>query len=323
MTKSICFDNIASFLNNEYKMTISTFSDLKRNEHFMLLNQKQSQYDTEDSNTLNDRFTRSPVHAVQFLIAYAALDEEQQNQVVANLNINLTKSDLDALIADIDWVALLRSNFQEQETLQFEFTIGITDKKRFLDAARVKCPALYRALENTDHSFVRIESCDEVKFTTKIVQNELWERAFLREAGENFWSVGDFRISSALQESLDLLGEGEKRIINGFTLKKGTGSEAQRIELRIAAPRQSNQYSISSELQTNNGIYAAFVGLNNFYGLSQVDEVVVEIRNEAKFSDEGASASQTQVNTYVQECASLPPANIPSIIEVKELNVFL
>ncbi|CDZ77253.1 hypothetical protein BN59_01535 [Legionella massiliensis] len=296
-------------------MTIRSLTDLKENELFVLLNQMQSQLDAEDPSVLSDRFTRSPMHAIQFLIAYAGLDEEQRRQVVAKLNQNVTKEQLDMLLDDIDWVELL--NAPKRETLEFEFTIGLADRNQFLSAVRSRCPQLYKALQTKANSFVHIENADEVIFTTKIAQNEKWTKPFIREDGKSYWIVRDFRLSDAVLESLNSLQEGNQQIINGFTLRK---REDQGVELHIVAPHSSNQHSIQSKLETNQGIYNAFVGLENFYGLPRVDDLRVEIESEAKFSDKGASASQTQVNTYIAESARIRKKR--SIVEVNQLNVF-
>ncbi|CDZ77172.1 hypothetical protein BN59_01454 [Legionella massiliensis] len=300
-------------------MTISTLADLRQNKVFLLLNEIQSEYDAADSAVLSDRFTRSPMHAIQFLIAYAGLDQNQRRQVIVNLDYEIALQELDALIDDIDWAALLNS--PKRETLDFEFTISLADRGQFLSAVKSRCPQLYTALHSKENGFVHIENADEVIFTTKIAQKEKWLRPFERWPGDNFWIVPDFRLSDAVLDTLNSLPEGKKHVINGFTLSKGRGWKGAppEIELHIAAPRRSNQYAVESKIKTNQGIYGAFVGLENFYGLHRVDDLRVEIENKAMFSDEGAWASQTQVNTYIAESGLV---SFASTVEVTQINAF-
>ena len=121
-----------------------------------------------------------------------------------------------------------------------------------------------------------------------------------------------------LKNIVDKLDEGEERTVGGFIIQKGT---SQDIELHIPAPGKFSQFSIDSKLKTQPGIYSAFVGLNDFYGLDCVDTVDVKIENEANFSDKGASASQIQINIYSKGMESFS-VNESTVITVDNLNVF-
>ena len=74
-------------------MKINTLNDLKNNPIIIKLNEQQSDYDNKDEVLLKGNFTRSPFHAIQFLIVYAGLDEEQRLfalNKLDNKNIKIT-----------------------------------------------------------------------------------------------------------------------------------------------------------------------------------------------------------------------------------------
>jgi len=300
-------------------MPLSSLSDLKKNKFFISLNQQQSQYDSDDKNVVSDQFTRSPVHAVQFLIAYAGLDAEQRKYVVGKLRNRLvTQKSLDILVNDIDWEMMLKSPVDSP--LMFKFTIGLVDPNNFLRAVKTKCPSLYTALNQAD-SIVNIDQTDMVVFTTQIAQEELWTRPFDRDDNADFWVVPHFNLSPSLNRVIADLDDHQTKTVGCFTIRKGTRAAALRVELHINAPADSNQFSIESKIKAKPGIYGAFIGLTHFYGLHQIDDVFVEIENKANFSDKGAFASQTQVTTCMEECG-LSCINGPTIITVNDLNVF-
>ncbi|MFI4919947.1 MAG: hypothetical protein ACHP65_10375 [Legionellales bacterium] len=300
-------------------MSLSSLQELKKHEVFMALNQKQSEFDAIDPALLKDQFTRSPMHAIQFLIAYAGLDDAQRHHVVTNLQSPaITKIQLDDLITEINWIDMLKT--PANNNLSFQFTIGIANKRNFLNAVKEKCPSLYTALNN-GHSIVKIEATDQVVFKTTIAQEELWTLPFTREDVDAYWTVPCFQASPALIRLMEVLKENETTTVGGLTLKKGSKERGHELELHVTAPYSSNQYSIASKIEATPGIYGAFIDLKNFYGLNHVDGVLVKIESKANFSDQGASASQTQTTTFMEECAWARSSE-PSIITVNHLNVF-
>ena len=61
-------------------------NDLKQVPAFITLNKAQFIFDSMDVKFHDTEFTRSPYHALTFLIAYAGLDEEQRKIVVQQFN---------------------------------------------------------------------------------------------------------------------------------------------------------------------------------------------------------------------------------------------
>ncbi|MFI4919838.1 MAG: hypothetical protein ACHP65_09815 [Legionellales bacterium] len=300
-------------------MTLSSFSDLQKNITFSALNQKQAEYDAADVTILNDKFTRSPFHAIQFLIAFAGLSDSQQQQVLSQLAIpSIDKEGLQALIADIEWGALLQPP-AGAKVLKHSFSIALADSDDFLNAVEKKHPHLYQALLHAT-CIVKIEQRDEVVFTSTISQEEAWTTPFVRDKREDFWNVPDYGISPLLKQTIASLNENQLVSLDGFAIKKGRGKAAEHIELLIIAPMISNQFAIDSKIKTAPGIYGAFIGLTHFYGLEQVNRVEVEIANAAHFSDKGASASQTQVTRCRRQNACSGSMN--TVITVHALNVF-
>ena len=301
-------------------MTIKTLTDLKKNAIITELNNQQSQFDNTDNVILSNNFTRSPMHAITFLIAYAGLSENQRQTALSNLNnVKINKVALDDLMLDIDWPAVLK-NGDLSDTLAFEFSIGIANKEYFLSAVKDKCPILHKALIQ-NNCMVNIQETDEVVFTTKISQNELWLQAFNRDTNNNFWTVPKFQLSPSLTQIIQGLAETKTMTSGAFHIQKGLGHLAKNVELRITAPNETNEFAIENKIKVNPGIYGAFIGLYNFYGLERVDGVIVELESQAKFSDKGASASQTQVVTCYTESCCLRSKNEPTVITVEDLHV--
>lgn len=301
-------------------MTIKTLTDLKKNAIIIELNNQQSQFDNTDNAILSNNFTRSPVHAITFLIAYAGLNEDQRQTALSNLNnAKINKIALDNLILDIDWPAVLK-NGDLSDTLAFEFSIGIANKDCFLSAVKDKCPILHQALIQ-HNCMVNIQETDEVVFITKISQNELWLQAFDRDDNNNFWTVPKFQLSPSLTQIIQGLAETKTMTSGAFHIRKGFGHLAKNVELRITAPSETNEFAVENKIKVNRGIYGAFIGLYNFYGLKRVDGVIVELESRAKFSDKGASASQTQVVICYTESCGARSKNEPTVITVRDLHV--
>lgn len=300
-------------------MTITTLTALKENPLIMTLNEQQSLFDNQDPEILKGNFTRSPYHALTFLIAYAGLTDEQKVFVLKNLNNhNIQKQALDDLIQDIEWKTVLVAT---EDTLSFEFSIDIADKNIFLEAIKDKCASLYEALNNHD-CFVTINKGDVVKFTTKINQDELWEEPFDRGNASKFWEVPRFELSPVLIDLINTLKPCETVSVGVFRIRKGEGELENQHVLNILAPENSNEFSIENKLTVNAGIYLAFQGLKDVYGLESVDEVIVELESQANFSDKGASASQTQVVTLeMQSFMARGGGGVPTIITVSDLHV--
>src|SRR6188508_2665787 len=126
---------------------ITHFTTLKSHSIFSKLNKIQSIYDAADPVITESGFTRSPRHAIVFLIAYAGLSGEQKQQVVSTLNDNeITVKALDALIDDINWTELLK---QTDKTLSLGLVIELAHPEALYDALQRQCPTLHSALKSS------------------------------------------------------------------------------------------------------------------------------------------------------------------------------
>lgn len=306
-------------------MPISSLNDLKQNELFIALNRQQSLFDSQDPVTLHDKFTRSPIHALQFLIAYAGLNDEQRAQVIQQLsNPAITKEKLDVLINDINWVDILKA--VEGSTVSLKAELKFPNKQMFLDAIQTKSGLnLYEAL-TADDSIVSLGEDDKISFATIVSQDETWSSRFQykqkEKGGAWHWKVPSFVLSPKLEQIIASLSPGESIDKGAFNIKKGN---IQRIKLYIPAPTESEEFVINSKIVVHPGIYSAFIGLRAVYGLAQVGDVSVAIKSEAKFSVSGASATQKQSLLLTSQSARIKrPNDIPTIITIQKgaLDVF-
>ena len=302
-------------------MPITSLKDLKKNDLFIDFNRQQSEFDSQDSATLNDKFTRSPIHAIQFLIVYAGLDGHQRNQVITQLNNPLiTKERIEALIQDIDWVAILKKT-PEGNAVIFTVELTVVNKDIFLAAIRQQSDLnLFVALTDPNN-IVRISEGlpNTLGFKTTVSQQVSWAIPFKPSySPEMVWTVPMFNLSPCLQRFVAGLYSNSSRVKGGFTIQKGTGAE---IILNIVAPTNSNEFSINSEIVVEAGIYDAFCGLVNFYGIEKVDEVIVKIKSESEFSETGAVARQSQMSRFEKKSCKLHQGT-PTTITVRDLNVF-
>lgn len=87
------------------------------------------------------------------------------------------------------------------------------------------------------------------------------------------------QLSDSLQRAIQGLKDEETKQIGAFKIVTGSGEDANEIDLQIYAPSESNQFSIENKIQTNKGIYEAFEGLCDLYGLFRVDRVAVELES--------------------------------------------
>lgn len=124
---------------------IQSLMEFKKMPLVIALNHQQSEEDNKDSEILTHNFTRSPLHAIQFLIIYAGLTNDQRSYVLKALNNPVVTHDaLDQLILNSDWPQILSS--KNQNALKFEFIIEIANKDYFLNAVKTKCVRLFHAL---------------------------------------------------------------------------------------------------------------------------------------------------------------------------------
>lgn len=135
------------------------------------------------------------------------------------------------------------------------------------------------------------------------------------------WIVPKFQVNDSLKKIIDNMPPGEKLTLGAFDIEKGSGPEANNIDLMICAPKDSSELTIKNDIKVTPGIYSAFIGLENFFGLARVDNVV-KLQSEARFSDLGALASQTQVVDFQYQSAMCIKGDFPTTIRVRNLNVY-
>ena len=295
-------------------MPISSFNALAEHALFKSLHRAQSQYDNEDPSFLNGRFTRSPYHAIQFLVTYVGLSLEQRSQVILRLNIpDITLDNLNELINEMDWSALLVKS--EWENLVFKFKMQLPSKGVFLQAMQVNCPSLH-AMLLSGNSIIEINEVPtprrKIIFETIISQTELWRKPF--ECLGSYWKVPEFILSRELKRKIDRMRAGGSCQMGGFSIFKG---DLPAIQLHILQPK--DKYKIAELNTVKNGIYDAFIGLENFYGIT-VDEITVEIKSDAEFSRLGAFVSQSQQTTFAEKGGISFQLRQPTVIRVTSLH---
>ncbi|MCX7091109.1 MAG: hypothetical protein NTU48_06640 [Legionellales bacterium] len=315
-------------------------NELKQAPAFITLNKAQFIFDSMDDKFHDTEFTRSPYHALTFLIAYAGLDEEQRKIVVQQFNqknnalvssngtplncvAQLDTSDLDVLINSIDWSILSQPSGKH---FDFEFQLELPEPSAFYRAIQVHCPSLHTVMSQPDCLAKVIENeSPELVFTTKVSQTVSWKKAFERKSNGNLWQhweVPAFEPSPQLTAKITELAPNTKGHFGAFYIEKGCGNEQNKIILRISAPKNS-KYDIEKKLEVNSGIYLAFIGVLELYGLPRVDRVSAELIVKAEFSATGASASQAQIVTMVLESACYhPEPSQPTIITIDKIHAF-
>lgn len=292
-------------------MKISNLSALKQNRIFTALYDAQSKFDAADQAILQDHFTRSPLHIIQFLIAYAGLNKQQRAQTISQLKISsITLENLNELIDDINWEDILTKS--DDHTLKFKFNIGVHDKEKFLEAMIKNCPTLSPFLNRSD-SISITEMQGAISFTSSITQTELWTTPFILE-NLSYWDVQDFTLSRALKNLIKKLPEGNTVQKKGFTITKASNDI---IHLHIPA----DNYHIESKHAVNPGIFNALLNLEDCFGLRSIFKIEVNLETTVDFSRIGATVAQRQRQRIAEESATFYLTK-PTIIEVTDLNVF-
>lgn len=304
-------------------MPITSLNSLEKNSVFIELNRQQSELDSQDAQTLDDDFTRSPLHAIQFLIAYAGLNEQQRIQVIAQLNNRLiTKDRADALIIDIDWEAVLKEA-PTDALVTFKAQLQFPNKDIFLNAIKTE-GNLFAALMYAN-SIVTIGDGDSssIVFITTVSEKALWVTPFFEEknspvSSDTYWRVPVFELSPLLKSLVASLSPNRSKVVGCFNIQKGTSDE---IKLYLPKPSGSGLFHKESAHDVHAGIYNAFLNLEQVFGLDVVDEVKVKLKNEAEFSKVGACATQTQECRFERKSAKVQTYT-PTIITLNSLNVF-
>lgn len=321
-------------------MTIDTLDALSKTPAFYKLNYIQSLCDRDDPAIEKEGVSRSPFHALQFLILYAGLDGAQKKKTVIALAAiasehgfsqrTITQAELDELINQIHWHDLL--NPSEDNTFTFKLNILLKNKKAFCNALNKNCPELAKVIFS-DNKILTINEHDQdtLILTTTVKQTEKWLHEFEDDVFHksiSYWKVerdengslmnllfsllGDqtseffklpkdkqnkperFQLSDELKNRIEDMNDGDVCKLNEFVIEKGTGRLASTIEILIKASKD-NEYKKNAQnpIPVNNGIYASFDNLKDFFGYEQV-RITIELKNEASFSKKGASCKQSQ-----------------------------
>lgn len=306
---------------------ITTLTNLLRNFVFMKLNALQCAYDSKDSAMKRSHFTRSPLQAFAFLVAYAALDPTKKEEVFHNLKTELfDKEDLDKLIKDMQWSDLL--NKEKNKPVEFECTIEVKEPEQFMSDLEKNCPTLFQSLKVAEPEKMPITLKtavgDEVVFTTKVAQEATWVEPF--ETNSNYWIVEgqNFLLDKEIIDAFNAAPNKAELKLGGFTIRKNTDKTWNEIEensklfLPLPLKEKNREYNIEEpKFVVNTGIYNAFKGLTKVYGLDYVSKIEVRLENSAQFSHVGTRVEQLQEVAMTR--GFLP--SYPATITVDHVNV--
>ena len=275
-------------------LEINTLKALQKNPTFMALVEKQCDYDAADQAMRNSAFTRSSLHPITFLVAYAGLTDAQKAYVITRLNIPLvTKEKLDELIRDVNWEAVFFAD--SQATLSFNFSVEVISKDAFFEAMRVNGNFALTDILSRENSPVKITenpTGESLVFTTKVEQTEEWERPFISSEKPDYWKVRCFTLSEEMEAAISRMPVGERKRWGNFMVTKGDGPEIKLLVQK--GPGYDETWSKEEKVKTKAGIYDAFNGLCDFYGLDCVAEVHVWLKSAAELSAKGTWVAQTQ-----------------------------
>lgn len=289
-------------------MRIESLDALKKHPVIKALNKAQSDCDAKEHVIMHGRFTRSSIHVIQYLIIYAGLNPQQRSIVLEKLGLDISKEIMDELIDSIDWEQLLKP--ASDPRLKFEIKIEMKYPDCYLEAVKWNCPALRRALDTA--SIVTLKTSKTVTFTTKLNQRELWAENFSSDC--RGWRVPYFELSEELQRKVQQMHSGSVKFYGAFHIAKGNSN----IVLHIVMPRQFNAFKLNSRLMVKSGIYQSFTGLDNFYGVKNLEQIIVTMENNAQFSDVGTCASKTPISSNVYDYQARDGS---TYISVRDLNV--
>jgi hypothetical protein len=284
-------------------------------------------------------FTRSPYHALAFLVAFVAANDEQRSQIIAKLNsinaeMRFDESELMSLISQIEWASLLKKSVEEFDPMDFSFSppamdfsvnIATANASAFLEALARQSPQLSEALRTATSSIQISESKDKdsLSFITQIHEIKIWLEPF-KHKSSNLFKVKNFALSSDLSDRIKALEEGAISTIGCFTICKGWGKAKDDIELLINAPLASvrgEQFLIKLEekIESSPGIYAVFLGLKDYCGLPLVGKIRLSLTSKAEFSESGAGVFQEQ-SLMLGLGGGSAYLNKPTVITVESLD---
>jgi hypothetical protein len=235
------------------------------------------------------------------------LNEFNQKFDIIEENKQYTVQEFENFIEAADWGSLL---LPKDRFLTFNFTIALKNPKKLLKSIEGKANNLFLALENNKDCIIKVTNINEkntITFTTSVSQESTWSIEFTPNT-PGYWQVHNFKLSTALETKISEITEGSTEYVGAFKIKKGTAIK----NLYIIEPNDKKLHHETSilELPVTSGIYDAFLQLENFYGIPQVDKVKTTLSNEVKFSQQKVTATQTQAVQMIAQSCSINPTEI-------------
>jgi hypothetical protein len=318
---------------NDRAYPISSFETLYADPTFQWLCRLQAAIDQKEHP--DSKTTRTPIHTIAFLIAFAAADKNRHHEKLTTYLDSLCKGykcdtcldladKLEKLIKDIDWSIILNIQTEGRRYITISSNLKVPNKNAFLEAISKNAPEsnLKSTLDESDCEFriVANTNSDEIEIKTTVTQKNQWKEKFDKSNGkyllEDYWNVGSdcFLLDKEILDTVKGLSTGSHQLGGFWVEKDGECTDQTPIKLKISNNRTEQDIKIKEKKEINfdsltsdkvgynieeeiknSGIYHAFLNLQDYAGLTSVDKVKVTLENKANFTRTGIDATSDQV----------------------------
>lgn len=308
-------------------MSVSNLSELQASQLFSALVELQVVLDDQDPVLRQSGMTRSPIHALAFLIVWMGLESGDDKEIVIkqlgelaaqypliNHPENITVSALNALCRDIAWPNIINETLaQDSHKTALKLNIEVPQVEAFLkQIARVN-PKLHQVL--VDNQLVQ-KSDDHLKavVTTTVQQKVSWFKTFETynvddSSGKTIWGwevpETGYQFSESFQKKLQEITTSGR--YGNFDINVGDSGEVN-VWIRVEANnhKQAKEHVLRFDFEeqiVNSGIYDVFLStkLAGMYG--SIEGVIVKLACEAAMDRHGAEVKQKQVVEFLDGCS--------------------